>query len=389
MPEWSEAGRGDNHVYILCPPNQGAPEKLVGEKHYVGVDSASWFINKQGNWFKDRTASGTLTISMAEGREEYNIALGIFELDKGARTAPVFDRPVLPDRRYQGGVLTFRVSLTSLNRDTAFASVLKSSASASLNIVGGMVETATAVGPQQVLGAAGGALVRGISEALANTAPGREPLFSGAGIELSIRAESFSYPEIYVLFHRGGQLDPNLLKTALYGQTRIATYDNKPLEDGAWLLLRLRRTEVYSGVRSWFDDERRLRAAFDDLVSDVAYGSRTRAEALAQLAPGDGANSTLYDDFVGLRRQIRTDGVLTVSDAKGRVDELSKARSAVAMRIREMGTAPEAPAASKTTAAADVLSSAASAVLSMATVNEAEWQNVEAVIDTHLPAVSN
>jgi hypothetical protein len=45
--EWYEAGLGDTHVYLLCPPNEGTRIKLTADKHYVGADSASWFMNKQ------------------------------------------------------------------------------------------------------------------------------------------------------------------------------------------------------------------------------------------------------------------------------------------------------------------------------------------------------
>jgi hypothetical protein len=380
MSDWLEAGKGDNHLYLLAPPNQGPSEPLIPEKHYIGVESASWFINKQSNWFRDQTASGTLKITMAGGREEYNVALGTFELEDGARTAPIFDRPVLPDRRYQGGVLTFLVSLTSLARDTAFASVLKSSARASLNIVGGMVETATATGPQQILGAAGSALVKGIGDALANTAQGRAALFSGDGIESSIRPETFSVPEMYLLFHRGTRLDTKNLKTAVYGQMRVAVYNNKALEDGAWLLLRLRRSVAYSGVRAWFDEERKLRAAFDDLVSDVGFGTRTRAEALAQLSPGDGTTATLYDEFIALRRLIRDDGVLTRVDAKRRVDDLSQARTDALTKINSAPVAatrgiPNSPGALRG-------APAASPLRGLEAAHVGDWENTELQLST-------
>jgi hypothetical protein len=348
MPESKEAGEGDNFLYRLVPPGQSPQRPLSRDEDYVAVDAASWFINKDSSWFKKRTASGTMTIALAGGLEQYHAALGTFELQDGARTAPVFDRPLLPDRRYRGGPLTFAVTLTSLERDTAFASVLKSAASASLNIVGGMVETATLAGPQQILGAAGSELVRGIGAALANSAPGREPLFGSEGMEATLQPADLEFPVTYLLFHRGSRLDAKKLKVGVQGQVSQVEHDGARLEDGAWMLLRLRKESSYRGVRPWDESAEKLRANVANLVDDAAAGVLTRADALDQLRPGGEGRTTLFDELTALRRTIRDDGVLTSRDGGARARVLTQVVTEARMRLMAMSSeepVPPAPAA--------------------------------------------
>lgn len=346
MSSWKDAGEGDHYMYRLVPPGQTPLGELTGDEDYLGVDSASWFINKQSGWFKDRTASGTLRITLASGAEDYHAALGTFELAHGARTAPIFDRPVLPDRRYRGGPITFAVTLTALNRDTAFASVLKSAAKASLNIVGGMVETAAGSGPHQVLTAAGTDLVRGIGDVLSNKADGRQPLFGSQGMEGTIHARDFQYSTMYLLFHRGTRVEPSKLKTAAHGAARGVLYENQPFEDGAWLLLRLRRARRYTGYRPWEDAVQKLRADIENLVGDFTTGVTAKADALRLLLPGGDAGSTYYDEFAALRRSIRDDGALTSRDGAARTRALAEAIVDARRRISAddpSGLAPSAP----------------------------------------------
>ena len=58
-----EAGKGEHRVYRIVDPVPGDTARLTAGNHYVGVDAVAWFINKESNWFADRMASGTLTLS--------------------------------------------------------------------------------------------------------------------------------------------------------------------------------------------------------------------------------------------------------------------------------------------------------------------------------------
>ena len=195
-------------------------------------------------------ASGTLDIVMSGGLEKYQAALGTFELKSGARFAPVFDRSVLPDRNYRGGPLTVIASLTAIKKDTAIGGMLKSAASASLGIVAGMVNTATVAGPAKLLTVAGEDLIGGVKKVLNDTAQKREPIFDfSSGLEYSFRPESVVGPESFLLLHRGSQLSDSRLEVRASGQLLVPFHQGSPLEDGAWLLLRLRRSDEYSGVR--------------------------------------------------------------------------------------------------------------------------------------------
>ncbi|AGP37432.1 caspase family protein [Sorangium cellulosum] len=328
----AKAGEGDYRYYTIQPGGDDGP--LLPHQHYLGVDAVAWFLNREDGWFSKWTASGTLEISLVGGLERYQAALGAFELQGSARTAPVFDRPVLPDRNYRGGPITLSVSLFALRRDTALAGLLKGAASASLGIVAGMVETASLAGPQLVLGAAGASLIGGVSQLLTSAPGGAEHLLGQGGLEVTLSPEQVRGPMTYVLFHRGTPLDPARLAVGASGALTYPLHDGRELADGAWILVRLRRSARYAGARGWFDRERALRAAVENLVDDVRTGAVDAAEALPRLRPGAGGAETLFDDLRALRQIIQLDGAIHEAEAKERVAGLVKrfadARAAVA-----------------------------------------------------------
>ncbi|HPC83848.1 MAG TPA: hypothetical protein PLR87_10875 [Thermoanaerobaculaceae bacterium] len=234
------AGKGQHRVYTIRPANPSDTAKLTAGNHYVGVDAVAWYLNKESTWFADRMASGTLKVQLADGRESYEVALGTFELSGGGTIAPVFDKPVVPDRNYRGGVLTFTASLTALRKDTALAALLRSASRASLGVAAGMVATATVAGPAALLATAGADLIQGVTGLLAN-GPNREPIFDFSGLEANLRPEQVIGPELYLLFHRGSPLDESRLEVRVEGLSTFPLHAGAPLQDGAWLLLRVRR----------------------------------------------------------------------------------------------------------------------------------------------------
>jgi hypothetical protein len=328
-----EAGQGDHHIYPIFVAG-GDATPLTANTHYLGIDAVSWFVNKSGGWFSSRTASGTLSMTLVDGLESYAAALGTFELKDGARVAPVFDKPVLPDRNYRGSGITIGASLVAIKRDTTLTSILKSAASASLGIVSGMVQTASLGGPQQILAAAGGSLISGVNKLLSEESEGREPLFAGGGIETTIQPGQFVGERMYLLFHRGSALAQAKLGIGKTGTAELPYYDGNPLEDGAWLLLRLRRSLQYSGVRDWFAAERALRTKVDNIVSDFQQQVLGAQAALAQLMPSANGSSTAFDEFIGLRRIIQVDGVLSEKEAVDRVAALAAHVADARTRIR-------------------------------------------------------
>ena len=329
----TEAGKGEHHVYRILP-GSGDSDKLTAGKHYVGIDAVAWFINKKSTWFTDRISSGTLDVKLASGLEKYQAALGTFELKSGAKYAPVFERPVLPDRNYRGGVITLAASLISIKKNTAIGGMLMSAASASLNVVAGMVQTAAITGPAKLLTAAGEDLIGGVKKVLSETGEKREPLFDFSGLEYTVQPTAIVGPEIFLLLHRGATLDEKDLTVKKEGQLLLPFYKNILLDDGAWLLLRLRRTAEYSGVRDWYESARSLRSKLSNLVSDVSSGVITKEEALKKLKPS-ATGDTLFDEYARLRSIIQNDGVLSELEASLRVGELKTALDAAQKAISQ------------------------------------------------------
>src|SRR4030042_1783441 len=122
----AEAGRGEQHIYKIVPHDAGDRAKLTAGSHYVAVDALSWFINKQCSWFSNRIASGCLHIKMAGGAENYPVALGVFNLSGGSRIAPVIERPILRDRNYRGGLISFCAMLCAVNNNAVIRGLLQS-----------------------------------------------------------------------------------------------------------------------------------------------------------------------------------------------------------------------------------------------------------------------
>lgn len=333
---WVVAGNGEHHVYLVADETTDA-SPLEAEKYYIGIDAVSWFINKKSNWFSDRIASGTLDITLAGGLEKYQAALGVFELRSGSKTAPVFDRPVLPDRRYRGGAITIAAALTATKSDTALAGMLKSASAASLGLVAGIVQTAsiTGGGPAKLLEAAGNELVSGVKKVLADTGKKREPLFDFSGLEFSIQAGQQVGAKTYILLHRGAELNQAELRIGRAGDLVLPTGNRGPLLDGAWLLLRLRKSTQYSGFREWFDTAKEWRGKLSALVDNVQLGIVSEESALKRLQPSSTGNETLFDEFNRLRTLIANDGVLTELEAAARAGMLRAALQSAFQAVKK------------------------------------------------------
>ncbi|WP_437319658.1 hypothetical protein [Sorangium sp. So ce385] len=138
-------------------------------------------------------------------------------------------------------------------------------------------------------------------------------------------------------------LDPGRLAIGTSATLTYPLYDGQELADGAWLLVRLRRRADYSGVRGWFDKERALRAAVQNLVDDVSTGMVDAAAALPRLRPGAAGMETLFDELRALRQIIQLDGAIHEAEAKRRVAAMIKAFADARAAI-ERHAAPAGPA---------------------------------------------
>jgi hypothetical protein len=206
--------------------------------------------------------------------------------------------------------------------------MLKSAASASLGIVAGMVDTATVSGPAQLLTAAGKDLIDGVKHILSDTTEKHEVIFDPSGLEFNVHPDQVVGPGSFLLLHRGAMLQEAKLAVRLEGRLLLPFYDGSLLLDGAWLLLRLRRGDEYSGVREWFEATRAWRGAVSALVADATSGVLERDASLARLRPGTDGATTLFDEYARLRTLIYNDGVLTEREAGLRIGELTTTLSA-------------------------------------------------------------
>jgi hypothetical protein len=345
----TEAGKGEQHIYKIVPPAGSDQAKLTAGCHYVSIDAVSWFINKQALWFSERIASGTLDIKMSAGAENYPVALGVFNPPAGARTARVFEKPILADRNYRGGPLSISAVFSSVKRDAASIATLKSAASASLSVVEGMIETAAISGPAGILAAAGREITGAVLKFLADPILKRDAFLDFSGMDFYLRPEAMVGPEIFVLFHRGAELkeaglsvktgvdrDKPGLTSKRLSDTLIPYYESAPLEDGAWLMIRIRRSDEYSGMRAWYTDAARLRNRVKSLVDDVKAGSIAKDDGLAQLKPSGTGDQTVLDEFFRLRPIIYNDGVLSEREAGAQVGLLYTAIMAAKDAIKKV-----------------------------------------------------
>ncbi|MBC7930588.1 MAG: hypothetical protein H7Z38_08460 [Rubrivivax sp.] len=317
------AGSGEHRPYMVSHQPDDVP--LAAQEHYLGVDAVSWYVNKESGWFTNRMATGILTILLAAGEEKYDVSLGMYELQAGAKVAPIFNRPVLPERVFRGGTVTLRAQLNGIAKDTRVAKLIKSTASATLGVVGGMVQTASAVGPYAPLAAAGGVLIGGLREIFDNSDE-KLRLFDPDGMEVTFRANQILSAETYLLLHRGASLNRDKLEVTTGGDVPMVLHHGEPLLDGVWLLLRIRRVSEYPIERGWYQQFRKWTSDIVGLVDDVKNGVMARDAAMAALSPGSEAAPTAYDVYRRLRDQILNDGVLTQAEATGYAGTLSNYR---------------------------------------------------------------
>lgn len=309
-----KAGEGEHHVYKVPAAAEGQAFKLTTGKHYIAVSAVCWFINREDTWFTKRMASGILDINI--GDEEYHVALGKYALSGGVKVAPVFNKPVLEDRNYRGGNLTFSAYLSSIASNTVAGKMLKSAASSSLKIVSGMLETAALSGPANILGAASKDLVSSVREVLDDKELKSEQIFDPSGLSSSYRAEEITGPDTYLLFYRGDDLSQDKISIKENGGQLMPFYKDAILRNGAWLLLRISIRNEYSGKpRPWSQAVEKWKNDLLKLVQTACENEDSKPGAMEQLEPGKQGNRTLYDEMNDLYTLILNDGVLCNTEA--------------------------------------------------------------------------
>lgn len=317
----AKAGQGNPARYYL--PSDSGDTPIEPGMDYISIEATSWFINQDSNWFNKWSASGSISMKLDDGASRYNVALGVFELDNGAKIAPVFEKAVLPQRAFRGGSIEVEVSLTGFEKATTLLKLLKSASRASLDIVAGMVQAAEATGPMKVLTAAGAELVSGVQDVLGESGPGRQAFFPAGALSFTLSPDDLGADELYVLLHRGSPLSHNqLMVTELGGRTAVLD-GGISLVDGVWMLLKFSKSQRYLGYRPWQDKQDGLKDEISNLRQDVRLGVITPPQALKQLTRGTESKGTLFDRFVEVRTLIQSDSTITGRDATVRITALT------------------------------------------------------------------
>jgi hypothetical protein len=99
--------------------------------------------------------------------------------------------------------------------------------------------------------------------------------------------------------------------------------DGSLLEDGAWMRLRLSRSDHYTGVREWYSSDRALKVDIASLVMDVQQDAKLKEDAMKMLRPSNTGDSTIWDKFVKLGTVILNDAFLSADEAALHVGELA------------------------------------------------------------------
>jgi hypothetical protein len=124
------------------------------------------------------------------------------------------------------------------------------------------------------------------------------------------------------LFHRGQEVDPQELTIRRDALSALPYHSGDLLDDGVWLLLRLRRLSSYPGQREWFTDARFLHSRISATVDDFKQTILSQDEALARFRPSTAGAETIFDEFSRLRALIQNDGVLSEAEASLYVGQL-------------------------------------------------------------------
>lgn len=315
-----EAGDGEHHYYLLKAP-VASPDRapLEARQHYLGIDAVRWYVNKKSNFFRDRMASGTVQLLLANN-ETYEVGLGIYELKAGARTAPVFSRLILPNRVFRGGGITVKAFVRAIQRNTLLGELLVDMARASLSVVAGAVQGVTVAGPPVALLAAGKSLTEAVSKILQQGDHGLT-VFDQSGVDVTLLPNRLLGPENYLLLHRGAELDSARLSLRENQGELEVLFDDDLLDDGAWVLFRIRREDKYGGPRPWEDEARNVRNELDELMDRYDLGGKTKEEVKAELTP-NADKPTLADRVLAVISQIRKDYALAEREAVEHSGEL-------------------------------------------------------------------
>ena len=303
----ADAGSGESHPYIIRP--DGSAQPFDSSKSYFSVTAVSWFVNKQGNWLKSELASGSVSIKC--NGTTFNFPLGSFTLAKQAKTAPIFDQPLLPTTPFDGSTITIQAFLTGMKQDTVLGSLLKQLASDAMNYgntaLGTLALSSAYPGLSQLSSSANNVASSLVQQLGKKTVP----IFdAGNGISLTLGPGELKGNLFYVLLYKGRTLNGHDLKMAPDNLSVLE--EGNRLSDGAWILFEVAKGDLYAGPRPWTDARRlainELRVQMTRYWNDQNIGADLK-KAL-ETTP-QGAGKSLGDRFVYVSNLVEADKALT------------------------------------------------------------------------------
>lgn len=315
MSDLAKAGEGNPHKYTkIVDTSQKAPQ-YEPDKHYIGVDAVVWFVNGQKNFFTERMVAGTIEVTL--NGQTFPVVLGQYELKGGQQVAPIFDRALITSVPYRSGNIVINAVIQGNRQNTMAGTLLKQMAAATITAVAGVVSLETGGVGAAALAAAGGVLVKGAQQVLSDNNDKKVSIFSP--FEVTIHpTEELRGAQSYILLHKGTDgLDATKFKIMSEDQGTDVYYNESPFRDGAWLLIRIRRSDIYIGdPRPWLSDVDNVKSDFDQLIDSWQNGQLTVEEVKKNLVKSENETPTVADKVGIVSRRIRADNALILTDRR-------------------------------------------------------------------------
>lgn len=308
----TRAGDGDNHRFII-KENDATPSSIQAGVDYIAVDAVSWFVNRQGNFFVDRMVAGSLEFRIHA--QDYSTVLGNYILEGGQRTAPIFDRPIVPIVAYHGGDLTLKAFIKGIKQNTAAGTLMKQMAAASLTVVTGAIQVGTGGIATTALIAAGTILGNGAVNMLTANDEKAIPIFNP--FEVTVKAaQDVTTLNTYILLHRGSNdVDEKLLTVSISAAGTKVKYNGQFFNDGAWILFRISKSATYTGdPRPWKNEVESVKNKIENLIDLWDANAITKDNVISALTPTGQEPTNVGDSYFASKERIKEDLVLTRKD---------------------------------------------------------------------------
>lgn len=308
----SIGGSGDAYPYIIRP-NIADTSPYDSTKDYFSITAVSWFVNQQGNWLKSKQASGTVQIKA--NSTVFNFPLGSFALAKGAKTAPIFNYPLLPTTPFDGSPITIQASITGMKQNTVLGGILQELATEAMSYATtslGSLSLSTAYPGLSQLSTAANDISSTLVTKMGQNAV---PIFDAqSGISITLGTEDLKGDVFYVLLYKGRRL--NNVDLGIDSDNISVLEKGNRLSDGAWILFRVAKEETYAGARPWtVPSQQAIRqlklqmTTYNDTYKTDHTAGETLSKALENTSQGTG--KTLGDQFVFVINLIQSDNALS------------------------------------------------------------------------------